>query len=176
MSGASIVSRRVALAGLAASLAGCGFHPLYATRDGETSPAQRELGAIDIGLIPDRSGQLLRQALQQRFEGSGLALAKRYTLSISYGVAGDAINVQRDTTPTRLRQFGTAAWTLKKLDPQNTLVTNGTARSLDGINILDQQYFAADIESEASQRRLAENIADQITLQLASYFARHSAA
>ena len=170
--GARGLSRRAALLGAAGGLAGCGFHPLYATRNGQSSPAQLELAAIDVGIIPDRPGQLLRQALQARFEGSGMALAKRYALSVSYGVAGDPISVQRDSTPTRLREIGTAQWTLKQLDPASTLVTSGTARSLDGVNIIDQQYFAADLEGEAAQHRLAENIADQITLQLASYFTR----
>ena len=42
---------------------------------------------------------------------------------------------------------------------------------MDGINIFDTQYFAADLENEAVQRRLADALADQITLQLAAFFA-----
>ena len=34
---------------------------------------------------------------------------------------------------------------------------------MDGFNIIDEQYFAADLENEAVQRRLAEALADQIT-------------
>ncbi len=158
--------------GCAALLAGCGFRPLYGRRNGQPSPAQRELAAIDVALLPDRAGQLLRQALQQRFDGPGYALAKQYTLSVSFGIVGDATNIQQDSTPTRLRQIGTATWTLKRLDTANTLVTNGSARSLDGVNIIDQQYFAADLAGEAATRRIAENVADQMTLQIASYFAR----
>ena len=36
------------------------------------------------------------------------------------------------------------------------------------------EYFAADLESEQVQRRLAEMIADRITTQLSSYFARRA--
>jgi LPS-assembly lipoprotein len=43
------------------------------------------------------------------------------------------------------------------------------------VNIFNEQFFAADLENETVQRRLAEQIADQITIQLAAYF-RHQAA
>ena len=167
---ARVGRRGLVLAALA--LGGCGFRPLYGSRDGQDMPAQRELAAIDVGLIPERSGQLLRQALQQRMNRSDDAPAKRYELSVSFGVSGDVIGIQQDSTASRLREVATATWSLKLLDPGRTLVTNGTARALDGVNIIDQQYFAADLEGEAAQRRLAEAVADQIALQISAFFAR----
>lgn len=155
-------------------LAGCGFHPVYAPRSA-SGGAQRELAAIDVALLPDRSGQLLRQALQQRMD-RGEGLPKRYTLSVSFGIASDSIGIRQDSTTTRIREVGTATWSLKALDPAQTQITNGTARALDGVNVIDQQYFAADLEAETTSRRIAESIADQITLQIAAYFGRHPAA
>ena len=168
-------ARRAFVMAMAAMVSGCGFHPVYAVR-GTSSPARHELGLIDVALLPDRPGQLLRQALQQRLANPGEALAKRYQLSVGYGIAAEAIGVQQDTTATRIRQSATATWSLKMLDPANTLVTSGSARALDGLNVIDQQYFEADLAGEATQRRLADAIANQITLQLASYFARRDAA
>ena len=168
------VGRRTLLIGLGASLAGCGFQPVYAPRSGLAGGAQTELGAIDVALIPERSGQLLRQALQERFDRGGLAEAKRYNLSVSFALSGVPVGEQIDTSITRLRLIASATWTLRKLDPTRTVVTNGVARSLDGLNILDQQYFAADMENESATRRIALALADQVTLQLASYFAGHA--
>lgn len=165
--------RRLLILSTALGLSGCGFHPVYSSRGSQGSVAQSEMRTIYVEIIPDRPGQLLREALQQRLEGTEESPARRYSLVVSFGIAGDAIGVQRDTTPNRLRESATATWTLKKLDPAGALVTNGVARALDGVNILDQQYFAADLEGEYAQRRLADNVADQITLQLASYFVRH---
>lgn len=161
--------------GLSFGVTGCGFHPLYAPRSGEGGGAQAEFGAIQTALIPERSGQLVRQALQQRLD-RGTAQAKRYELSVSFSLAADAIGFQQDTTITRLRLVGTATWTLKAIDPPNATVTNGLARSLDGVNILDQQYFEADLAGQAATQRIADALADQITLQLATYFARTPAA
>jgi len=44
------------------------------------------------------------------------------------------------------------------------------------MNLIDSQYFALDLESEIIQRRFADQLADQITLQVASYFRRRAAA
>lgn len=174
VSRSNLVRRHLLLA-MAACVSGCGFRPVYAVRGGRSSPAQHELGLVDVAVLPDRPGQLLRQALQQRLTNTNEALAKQYELSVSFGISSDSIGIQQDSTVTRVRQIGTAAWSLKMLDPASTLVTSGTARALDGLNILDQQYFEADLASEATQRRIAEAVANQITLQLASYFSRRAA-
>ena len=163
--------RGLVVAAAALAVSGCGFRPLYGTSQGDGP--QRELAAIEVALLPDRSGQLLREALQQRFD-HGEAVAKRYVLSVSYGVAGDSISIQRDSTATRVRQVATASWSLKALNPAQTVVTSGTARGLDGVNIIDQQYFAADLEGETATLRLTETIANQIAQQIASFFARRA--
>jgi LPS-assembly lipoprotein len=169
------MGRRAVLLAAGSALAGCGFRPVYAVR-GKNSPARHELGLIDVGNIPERSGQVLRQALQQRMHNPSEALAKAYELTVSFSISVDIVGVQQDETATRLRESGSATWSLKRLDPASTLVTSGTARALDAVNIIDQQYFEADLAQETAQRRLAESVADQITLQLASYFARHAPA
>jgi LPS-assembly lipoprotein len=157
-------------------LAGCGFQPVYMrTAAGNAGAAQRELAAIDVAIIPDRPGQLLRQALQDRFEGAGSAAAQRYELRVGFGIAGDAIAIRPDSNPTRIREIGTASWTLVAQDPARSTVTSGTARAVDGYNLIDAQYFASDLENGVVQRRLAEALADQITLQLAAYFRQHAA-
>ncbi len=53
---------------------------------------------------------------------------------------------------------------------KRTALTSGSARAIDGVNIFDSQYFAADLEIEAEQKRIAENMATQIATQLAIWF------
>ncbi len=165
-----VMSRRLAVA-LALWLPGCGFRPVYGSGGRVGGSVKRDLASVDVGLIPNRSGQLLRQALQQQLYGADdAAPAKQYQLAVSFGVTGEAIGEQADSSVTRLRQFGSASWTLKMLDPTQTIVTSGLARSLDGVNIIDEQYFAADVEGEAVAARMADTLASEITLQLAAYF------
>ena len=169
------LNRRQALA-LTLSLSGCGFQPIYMpTATGKPGVAQRELAAIHVNLIPDRPGQELRQALQERLEMGATGVKQRYDLSVGYGVAGEGIAVQTDNNPTRIRLIGTATWTLRAQDSGRTRLSSGFAKAVDGLNILENQYFALDLENEAVQKRIAESLADQITIQLAAYFRKRAA-
>jgi LPS-assembly lipoprotein len=171
-------SRRAFLAlGSSAALTACGFQPVYMpTASGQAGPAQRELAAIHVNLMAERPGMLLRQALQERFEGSGPAVAQRYDLTVTYWMAGEIIGVQPDTTVTRVRFVGYANWSLAAQDPARTHLTDGAVRAADALNLLDSQYFAANLEVTTIQKRVAQELADQITVQLAAYFRRRAAA
>ena len=170
------LSRRGFLAlGSASVLAGCGFQPVYMpTASGQAGPAARELAAINVNLLPDRPGQLMRQALQDRFEGTGEVVPRRYDLAVGFWVSGAAIGMQHDNTITRIRLIGYANWTLTALDSTHTRITTGSAHAADALNSLDTQIFASDLETEVIQKRLAEALADQITLQLATFFRKRA--
>ena len=166
------LSRRALLgAGASLPLAGCGFRPVYMpSADAEPGVAQRELAAIYVAIIPDRPGQVLRQALQQRLEGTGADPKPTYTLDVSYWISGEGIAIQPDTSTTRIRLFGNANWRLVGRDPGQTLITSGYARAEDAVNIIDTQYFSATLQTEAADRYLAEALASQITMRLAIFF------
>ncbi len=159
--------------GLGAVLAGCGFQPVYMpTASGKPGVAQRELAAISVGIISDRPGQELRQALQERLERGSTGVAQLYDLTVSYGIGGEVIAIQQDNSSSRTRLVARASWALTTSGATRTLLTSGSARAVDAFNVLDEQYFAADQENDFADARLADVIADQITLQLAAYF-RH---
>ncbi len=171
-----MIGRRAIFAvALAALLPGCGFHPMFASSgDGSAGPAETGLAQIAIGPLYERSGQLLRQALQDRFERGGNGVARRYDLTVAYGLTSDTIAIEPDSSITRVRLYAAASWTLAAQDPQHTTLATGQARALDGYNILDEQIFSADLENEHIQGRMAKAVADQITLQLATYFNKHA--
>jgi LPS-assembly lipoprotein len=176
MRGRARLGRR-ALFGLPTLLAlsGCGFHPLYAPSATGTSVARSGLGQISVALIPERTGQLLRQALQARFDHGDAPIAKKYDLVVGFGIGQEALGIERDNGVTRVRFVGKATWSLLSRDARRATVTSGSARAVDGLNTFDQQYFAQDLESEAVQRRVADAVADQISTQLAYYFDKHPA-
>ena len=166
----SLLARLGGLAGLS-GLAGCGFHPAYMpTESGDAGTAQREMAAVFIDNIGERSGQLLRQELQERFERGESGVARRYTLTVSYGIGGEGIAVLPDNNVTRIRVIGDAKWYLVAQDPGRTRLAAGHAHAVDGFNILNQQYFFSDLSNEDSQRRMAKAIADQIAIQVAAWF------
>lgn len=153
-----------------APLAGCGFQPLYMpTATGNPGIAQRELATVNVALIPDRPGQLLRQALQQRMASDGGG-QKRYDLRVSYWIAGEGVAVLTDNSATRLRLTGYANWVLVAADPSQARLTEGHARAIDAMNVFDQQFFALDMQNDTVQRRIAEQVAEQIATQLSIWF------
>ncbi len=167
---------RLAGLGLAgAGLAGCGFRPAYMpAASGAPGVAQRELAAINVGVIVDRPGQLLRQALQSRFERDSAGVQRRYDLAVGFEIDGDGIAVRHDNTTTRIRLTGRADWTLRAQDATRAVLISGNARAMDAVNLFQEQYFAVDLSTEDARRRIAEAIADQITMQLTAYFLRRA--
>jgi LPS-assembly lipoprotein len=162
--------RLLGLAIAAASLGGCGFQPLYGPAGIGSGVVQPDLAAIEVANLPERDGQLIREALQARLDPGNLAVAKRYLLDVNFSVGGDGIAILPDSTTTRIRLIGSATWRLRALTPQRSVVTDGSTSEIDGINVFNSQYFAADLETEAVHRRLAGAAADAIILQLARYF------
>ena len=170
--------RRALLRGAAGLLvlgtAGCGFRPIYGggSAAGTDAGLAAEMAATRVAIIPDRFGQLMRRALQQRLgQGGGEAAAARWELLVGPSLAAEAIGIQSDGAATRVRTIATANWTLLRLTPRET-VANGFERSLDAINIQGTQFFAADASREAMERRLAEQLADEVALRLAMQFRR----
>lgn len=130
---------------------------------------------IEVALIPERNGQLLREALKARFERGSSGIARRYDLNVTLSISSEGVAVQQDNTTSRVRLIAVASWALRTQDTQRSTLTSGFAREVDGYNILNQQYFAADLQSGAVQRRMTEALAEQITIQLASWFSSRSA-
>ena len=130
---------------LAAAFSRCTCRPPRA----RPGAAQRELAAIQVDVIPDRPGQVLRQALQERLEGSDSSVARRYDLSVGFAIAGEGIAVQPDTI-----RDAHPCDRHRHLDPDRA--GSGThqadqrlCQAMDAINLIDEQYFTLDLENEA---------------------------
>jgi LPS-assembly lipoprotein len=170
----TLLTRRLftmgALTGGASLLGGCGFRPIYMpTASGKDGPPKRELATVFVRIIPERPGQLLRLALQDDF-ASDSGIPPQYDLAVTYSISGEAIGIETTSIATRIRFIGNANWSLLAHDAKSTRLTGGGARFMDGVNIFDGQYFASDLETEVVQQRIATEIAQQITTQLAIWF------
>jgi LPS-assembly lipoprotein len=164
--------RAVLLAGLGGALSGCGFHPVYApTTDGGGGAAEG-LAEIDVKPIYERPGQILREALLGRL-GNESGTPSRFDLQVKFWITGEAIGILDFTQATRVRLVANATWELHGHDPKQTKLTEGGERLVDGFDIFDSQYFAGDLDNEHVQRRLAEAMAERITLRLAMWFRQH---
>lgn len=161
------MSRRAALL-LPLALGACGFRPLYGPGQGADLPA--ELAAVRVQNIPDRPGQLLRRALENRL---GNGAASRYDLRVGLTYNTDLQGYREDGAITRLRVTAVADFVLVAGDDE---LLRGAARQSDAFNIPDLRFFAADVSRDAMERRLMEALADDITRRLALEFRRRGQA
>jgi len=141
--------------------------------NGKDDPgAAARLAEIEVKPIYERPGQILREALLGRF-GTEPGEPRKFDLDVKFWITGEALGILNFTQPTRIRLVGTATWTLTSHDPKATKLAEGTDSLVDGFDIFDAQYFAQDLANEAVQRRIAEAMADRITLRLAMWFDQH---
>ena len=162
--------RAAALVALLA-LAGCGFTPLYGGEAGQDTSAK--LDQVKVSNIPERPGQLLRISLESKLHVDGAPQTELYALNVSYNIITSDIGMLQDSATTYSRMQATANWSLVPIgDPSHPLAT-GTATGMDSMNIIDNQYFAQDLETSTVNQQLADMVAAQITAQLASWFRAH---
>jgi len=160
---------KAAAAALTLVVAGCGFHPLYAP----SGHVQAGLSEIFVEVIPGRNGQLFRQSLQERFQGTSESPEQHYVLNVSYALSQEAIGIEADNASTRNRFVGVANWTLRKPGLLGQQITSGLARTVDGNDVIVAQFFYSDLNAETVNRRIGDALADQIAQSLARYFRAH---
>jgi len=164
-------SRRGLLAGASLALAGCGFTPMYGSAERASvapeGPVGQDLAAVRVALVPERSGQLLRRALQQRLDPRGQAPAARYDLRVGLQYTAEALGFRRDGSATRVRYTALAQWSLFTFASPPEQLASGVERALDSYNIPDNQFFAADFSRDAMERRLIDQLAEDIVRRLA---------
>ncbi len=153
------------------ALSGCGFTPLYGGEQGAVASAGLE--AVNVQNIPERTGQMLRLDLEQQLHAGGQPMTELYALSVNYGIGQTGEGVQADSSISRMRFNANATWRLTPIGNPSVTLASGNATAMDAMNIIDQQYFASNLETDTVNQQLSDQIAQQITIQLAAWFRAH---
>lgn len=146
-------------------LAGCGFQPVY--RGGTGGPVAAQLAEVEIGLVPDRLGQMLRNELIDRMYRAGRPGRPSHRLELQVTSSELRLGYQKDATATRGQIRVTARYML--YDAGGRLVLTGQDQSIAGYSIVMDQYAILVNEREAYDRA-SEQLADGIVRQLALHF------
>lgn len=155
--GARSAAPVVAMLALGA-LAGCGFQPIHAQRS-QASPAA--LAQIEIELIENRTGQILRNELLQRFHPRGSGRGTRFSLQTRLTESLQDLGIRKNTVATRANLTLEATFSISPLSGGDPLF-KGTASSIISYNILTSDFATLSARADA-RRRGAREIADQIT-------------
>jgi LPS-assembly lipoprotein len=155
--------RRSIIALGALALGACGFEPLHATR--ATGGAAAELASIRVEPIAERSGQILRGNLIDRF---GIGRDQRYVLRVRLVEPRQALALRRDDVITRSSYTVTANYELFAV---------GAGRIHSGFSTLATDYeitnseFATVASRDSARTRTLDALSDDIRQQLAIFFA-----
>ena len=145
------------------AMSGCGLAPVYS--GGSNSTPAILMTKVEIAVIPDRSGFLVRQALVNRF---GTVVADpRYRLEVELDDQILAFGVRGDNSAARERRTLRARYRLVEI-ATNAVVVDATAGSDAGIDRVSSNYAVVAAETTALER-LSTEIARQIAARIARY-------
>jgi LPS-assembly lipoprotein len=167
---AGAVSRRAVLVAAGLTLAGCTLRPLLHTTN--DAGVRGELEAISIVGLDDRLGQLVRNALLDELNPTGVEVPSRYILDVELDRSATALGIQVDNTITRFNLTLNANFQL--LDSKNGQVLYASnVQRVASYNVSLQPYatLAAEIDAE---RRIAREVGDNIGTLLAVHFAQQA--
>lgn len=148
------------------AVSACGFEPLLG-RGGGNFDAPKELAAIRIEPIPERSGQVLRNALLDRLTPQGQAPGARYVLRVRLQEPRQALLLRRDDIISRSSYSGQASFEVR--DAQGRRLFSGSSAFTTDFEIASSE-FATFASRENARDRVMELIADDIRNQIALGF------
>jgi LPS-assembly lipoprotein len=145
-------------------LAACGFHPVYGVNKYTAVGAETKLAAVQIGNIPDREGQYLRNALIDRFYRDGRPQNATYSLKvdpISESTRDLDITIDADSTRGQLK----LATNIKLVElGTGKIMLERKVQSITSYNIL-----ASEFTNRVSEQNTRENALDDLARQIENF-------
>ena len=153
-------------------LASCGFQPLYAEH-GDVAAAD-QLAAVRIEPLPDRSGQVLYNALRDGLNPLGRPASPDYLLRCRLEEVSEELALRTDETATRVNLTLTATFALLPIEGKEP-VFQGVSRTTTAYNGLTSPY-ATLTSSEDARSRALDDLAREIRQRLAIFLTRQASA
>ena len=160
---------RVAALALTLVAGACGFRPLYGTTS-DQAPMIEQLSQIEVGVIPDRSGQILRNYLLEQLNPRGRPTSPGYLLAVSITESQQELGIRSDDTATRANLRINADMILDSAIDDEPLLRR-RLNTVTSYNILDDEFATLSSERAARDRALRQ-LSEDIRTQLALYFRR----
>jgi LPS-assembly lipoprotein len=152
-------------AAVGAVLAGCGFEPVYGTRQSVETTA--EMATIKVDPIKERIGQLLRNNLLDSLNPRGEPAQVKYLLLTEVTEAKQELAIRKSELATRSNMNLTATYRLFDVDRKAFVMTRTSAVAAS-YNLLTNDFATLAAEADARERG-ARDLSDDITRQIALY-------
>lgn len=155
-------------------LAACGFQPVYRGAGGVAKGAvAAELSQVEVGIIKDRTGQILRNQLLTLLSPKGRPAKPRYRLAVVLSESRQELALKKSEIATRANLTLSATFHLFDTAGKNHVV-GGTSRIVVSYNVLTAEFATLAAEEDA-RRRAAHELALDIADRLAAHFREQGA-
>lgn len=166
---------RLAMSGSLVALLGlqaCGFRPLH--RQSNSGPAAApEMAGIGVALIPERSGQILRQYLIEAVTPRGAPRTPRYRLDVKLTEQVNDRSFRQDATGSRRFYTARVEFTLAEIGVGTVLVNSGETSQISyDIGLTTEAAYATLAAQDDARDRALREIARAVSLRIAAHFAR----
>lgn len=146
-------------------LSGCSLRPMYGEDNGSVG---QKMHKVYVAYIPDRSGQMLRNRLQQILTPKGVEKPE-YKLKITLSVTRQEMAFLKDGIASRLQVQLRVKYSLEDYKDSKK-VTDGELLTVADYNIVLDGDYATVIAEEDALARAIHDIAWDIKINLANYF------
>jgi len=153
------------------ALAGCGFHPVYATSG--SGEFDQRLASVTITPIAERMGQILANTLRDNFNPTGAKVEQRYVLTVVLQSSSGDYAIRKDGTASRELLSVIGGFNMTEVG-QEKPVLSGAVRTNASYDVGESPYSVIVANSDA-QTRAAQEIAADIRSRVALYFRRQGA-
>jgi LPS-assembly lipoprotein len=159
---------------LAFAVAGCGFHPLFATSDSALG-GQQVFNSIYVDPIEaERAGYELRNTLIDLLEGPNHQSDAHYRLKVAVKQTIEGTAVQTNGNITRYTYTMIADYALSNIHT-GAEITKGSETSVAAYDVVASPY-ATLVAQQDAQKNAAKDIADRIRIDLGVWFMKHTGA
>ncbi|HNQ91539.1 MAG TPA: LPS assembly lipoprotein LptE [Alphaproteobacteria bacterium] len=148
-------------------LTACGFQPVHGKYSGSAAPLPSEVPSVEIGMISDREGQMLRNALIDRIGTDGHAPYKLMVDKLEETKKELAITKASEATRAQLR----LKTRMILVDRSGREVLSRDLQAMTSYNVLESE-FATRVTRNAARENAINDLARQIELALDLYFNR----
>lgn len=157
-----------AVAMTGATVAACGFRPLYGSHQAAVN--QATLSQVRIAPLPDRNGQLLYTHLTKAMHPRGGPRDPAWELAIDLREQTQNLGIRKDETATRANLILEAWFQLKDLRT-GKVAFKGRSLITNSYNILQERFGTIASRSDARTRAIRE-LGDNISTRVAIFLSQ----
>lgn len=146
---------------IAAAPAGCGFRPIHSD---QSYAAAANLSLVEIALIPDRLGQMLRNELLDLFRPR--AAGTQFELRVSVNESIQNLGIQLNSIATRANLRVRASYAVTRRADGDTMI-QGSLESINSYNILKSDFATLTAQADARRhavREIAKRLQERVSV------------